>query len=742
MKRICAFFVMTTILATVSTKAQIVSYTTLDYSIRIPANGSLTNGSLNAATNTVLEFSGCYMVARGYSFQVTSKKIYRITATFSTTQRFNDYADVFVLENNDPLVGDWSDVSKDIFRSGSGVTQLTVSGVYIATNTRMVKLLIGSYDLVPLSYQIKIEEISVPGYTTLDYSAILSVDNTPVSGTLSEANNALIDPYGRYVTGKGYAFPTRAGKVYKITCIYRSVQPMSFSSGFWLLIGGTLHGNMNDLLEGSTGSYSYGTEQVVTYNYVASTRGNVRILLDDRSLENLSYSIQVQEISPISYTALNYPVLTFGSVTTGTLSEKANAILDPFSLYASGQGYSFAVQAGKTYTITCHYFAPQDLSYDTGFRLLTGNEFEGDWSDVIGSNKNSLLGTTCTVTDTYTAIDDGNMRILLVDLGFNDLMYAIEVKERIIETLPQLLGSTAHSITYSANMQFTANGVTSDLVKGNSGVYFRYNYDNYYAVAYKISLAAGNNIRIHSSKEGDSYLFIYKADGIEGYKYIARNDDGGEYGNKSDSYLNFTADTDGDYYIVLTDYDSHIAGRYFLSVWNTIEEPGNGYPADIVISQISPSSASITVSDKASVDRIRVALMSLVITGITSGNPVNVINNPYLWNIDPDRITATYKPVVAPNGYDFSAHLLPITVNIHRSSGINDAAADLTVIYAWNKNIIVRDAQVGSNLLITDMTGKIIISTVMKDSEVSIPVVDSGLYIVRVDAQTSKVICM
>jgi len=741
-----AALVLTTVSATAQTekrqrirsdaslRATGVSYTALDYSTLIPTNNSVVSGSLNTTNNIVL-LDGSDIVGCGYSFQATAGKTYQITATYNTTQIFNGYGRIYVLNSLTGYFG--NDVSKNFSSYGWGDNQLIVSGRYTATASKNVNLLIGSSDMVSLNYQIKIEELDATDYTVLDYSTILSVDNTPATGTLSEANNLIFTPYGDYATGKGYTFPTQAGKVYKVTCTYQAANSIWFASGFNLLTGGIFEGNSyNDIIHSNV-CYNNGSECTITDYFAPTNSGNIRLLLVDYMLENLSYTIKIEEFpAPVIYTELDYStaLLVGNAPTTGTLSESTDAVIDPSYNYTTGKGYSFAAQAGKSYIITCNYFTPENKYLDAKFMLLTGDEFIGKyWSDVISS---SMWGGG---TLTYTATKDENIRILVVgDYNLTDLMYSIEIKEFTFFTLPELLNTTTNAITYSNNMQFTDNGVTTTLVAGNYDPPFRSSYENFYAVAYKITLATGNNIKIHSSKENDSYLYVYKADGIGGYTLVNYNDDGG---GGSDSYLNITATGSGDYYIVVTDFFADSAGRYYLSVWNTATEPANSYPDKIAITAMTSSSQNITVNDNATEEEIRLALLSLVISGITDSDPVNLLNNPYVWKIASDGLSATYMPVEAPNGYVFDSNLQPATVTIQYSTGINDVQANLATIFSRDKNIVVCNAQTGSNLLVADITGRIVINTIINSSEMSIPVANNGMYIVRVGTQVAKVIC-
>ncbi|MCL2260172.1 MAG: fibro-slime domain-containing protein [Fibromonadales bacterium] len=111
-------------------------------------------------------------------------------------------------------------------------------------------------------------------------------------------------------------------------------------------------------------------------------------------------------------------------------------------------------------------------------------------------------------------------------------------------------------------LPFMKSGELVHLVKGESGI-FREDFENYYAVAYKITLNQEDFININSSRnnDGDSYLYVYTKNGNE-YAVFTEDDDGG--GN-----LNSRIEREfevGDYYIVVTDYDSNSHGSYTLNV--------------------------------------------------------------------------------------------------------------------------------------------------------------------------------
>lgn len=573
-------------------------------------------------------------------------------------------------------------------------------------------------------------------YTALNYSTLIPTNGTPVQGSFTTQNNMVIDMWGDTFTGIGYSFAVEAGKMYRITCRYEATQDIYFYTGFHILTGSTLEGNDNDVI-GGDGGYMYGSVLTVPCDFFASENATLRLLLADYELNNLSYTIKIEEIRIPSYTEINYPNLNLGATATSSLSNTDNQVFIDFEDETIiARGYTFAAEAGKTYSISLRYFTPDYTYIEGGFSLLTGGTLQGNMNDIIddGAYNYTYDGKELLITYNYTAATTGNIRLIFAAHCYYDLVYSLEVKEASssVITLPELLNNTTRTITYSANMQFNSTGYTTDLVAGDETYYFRYDDSYFYAVAYKITLPAGSNIQIHSAKENDSYLLIYKADGMGGYTFITSDDDGYDY-YSYDSYLNLMTPSAGDYYIVVTDYSSYTAGNYYLSVW-TQNEPDN------TITSIFANSSNINVNINATDEEIRAALMALTLGGTTGGGTVKLENNPFAWYIEGN--TATYMPSNAPLRYVFFDSVEPIVITINRTiSGLNNASADTTVIYAYDRNIVVRNANAGSKLVVVDLNGKIVASTIVKSDEIIIPVAQSGLYIVRTSTQTTKVVC-
>ncbi len=871
---------------------EIPSYAELDYSTVIPTDETPVTGSFTFADNSVaLPWKG--VTGTGYSFAVQAGKGYKITCSFDISQ--DDLLNAhLVLLTDGTLTGDIDD--DEIGHNGKYIygSQTTLTYSYGAFADGNIRLLLFDYDSHDVNYTITIEESNTVPYTALDYSTLIPTDNTPVTGSFTFANNSVTISWNNLtVTGTGYSFAVQAGKGYKITCNFDISQDDWLNAYLALLTGGTLTGNPDDEIDHNNKS-TYNSQTTLTYTYEALADGTIRLLLFEGYLNDVNYTITIEELNVVSYTALNYSTLipTDNTPVTGSFTKADNMVVDCWNGILTGKGCSFAAQAGKGYQITTSFFAPQAVQFNAGFDLLTGGVFQGNGNDYINGSGNSTHASEMTVTLDYVATADGTIRILLSDYELNDLVYTIQIKEYTLPvpliTLPELLGNTTNTITYTAGMQFTDCGTTTDLVIGdavnfgldwtanltfyataykitlaagdaiqisadkewdsylylyqadgtggyilidendwssyggnadsyldftatNAGDYyivvtdyhpntagryylsvwntadepansftlstvitlpelldnttkvityaagmqytdhgtttdlvagdasnfgFRRDGENFYAAAYKITLAAGDAIQISANKEWDSYLYLYLADGAGGYSLIDEND-WSDYGGNADSYLDFTVTDGGDYYIVVTDYSSNHSDRYYLNVWNTIDEPENDYAT--IISAINTGSNSITVAEAATEDDIRMELMKLIITGTTDSDPVTILSNPFLWNISGN--TATYLPISAPQGYAYDNNLQAISITINYLTGINDTQANPAIIYALGKNIVVKNAEAGTRLFVADMMGRMIIATTVKDNETTVPVNNTGIYVVRVGAQAAKVLC-
>lgn len=314
--------------------------------------------------------------------------------------------------------------------------------------------------------------------------------------------------------------------------------------------------------------------------------------------------------------------------------------------------------------------------------------------------------------------------------------YVITVENKIVNntiSLFDMLDQTEKTINYSENLSFTDYGIfgngTSFLVEGDDDL-FRWSDDNFYAVPYKISLKPGDVIELHHSSIEDAYLYIYQKTEY-GYELVDYNDDG--YGDEGDSYINFFAYEAADYYIVCTTYDDMSTGFYFLSVWNTGEEPDHKY---FYLTQLCADKTSIIVpKDAKEIDILR-ELANIEITGVFNDDyKISLPNSPFYWHIS----ASMHLAVFLPSDYYYYGEELVIAINFE--SGINKSETTPSILaYTNDKTIYVNNAPNNTIVKIFDIAGRMIKSGRTIDSTCEIKVEKSGIYIVQAGNKAIKVI--
>ena len=639
--------------------------------------------------------------------------------------------------------------------------------------------------LVAIVFLANLNTNAQPNLSEIDYDATLLQIGTN-SATLTRANNDLIiDVFDGPVLGKGFTLPTEVGKAYSINCSFTTTATEGDIDwvGVFLITNGDLeleeqwgqvdvYEIIDDYLFGNP--YSGG---VLTLTYNCQEGDFIRFAFfadcsecnHYQGLPSIIYTIVVEEIIPqYNYSKLNYPEIAVGEIVTGNWNGEDYVIIDPArtTALATGKGFTFSAEADKMYHISClQTTSEENFIFDTKLYLLQGDKplsgyLEDEWyippflGDPYLVAEGDLIvdafSSTASVDLIYTATQAGDLRLLFCDFTKSNLGYIIKITEINILTLPELLNQTTKTISYvDDNLAFTGRGTVADYVEGNTALGFKTNGENYYAVAYKMTLPAGNYVEIHSSKEGDSYLYVYKAGTAGTYTRIAENDNDNTngYSNASDSYIELNAIEAGDYYIVITDRYPDVAGRYYLTVWNTLTEPENSFLATTtVIASFSCDKDSVnvgkTIAEVTEAD-IREALGTLLFSGTTTlSETVTIVNNKNVWVIAENKLSATYT-ATAPDGCEFDAGVnTTVTVKIGYSPNVSikETRLNQATIYAYNKDIIVRNAEIGSNLSVVDITGRIVVNTVATGSEIHIPVMTTGMYIVRVGAQVAKVI--
>ena len=425
-------------------------------------------------------------------------------------------------------------------------------------------------------------------YTEVDYSKQL-IPGVSDSGYLNKEENSFY--MSGVAIGTGYTLFVEAGKSYLFTITISDPhgQQALLGASAILFTGGELHGDENDyngdkiMAIGGVVNWGHTSEQTITEAYIPDVSESIRILVYDWKADEVNYSIQVDEITNIlQCTDVDYSEsLKLNTPRFGTMSQQSNFIKCLSDGGKFGIGYSFYAEEGKTYKLTFDVYVPATEYYRVSINLFDENfsYLESGYDD--GST------TQLAAIAFYTADTSGDVNALLGADFSTDMIYSVVLEESISEnplryTFEQLLNNPKAEITYSNSLSYTDNGnfdSTSSQVWGKKGVFFTSN-QLYYADAYKIKMSAEDRLSIHYKHISDSHLYIYNVDGISEVE---------EQAGIGSVFIDFTAPQDGDYYIVATTNGGNVGslGPYYLSLWNTDQEPDNNYDASFGVATYS-----------------------------------------------------------------------------------------------------------------------------------------------------------
>jgi hypothetical protein len=613
------------------------SYIALDYEARNIPLGDTAKGTLSPYVSYVLQGNLDTIQASEYSFQAEIGKEYLITAQFELegepVEMLWGY-EILILKDgrlSGEIMNDRITAARHDYHAGDKTLTIVVEYTPLYSGTVRFALvdLLGS----GADYFITVEETDAPIlYVGLDYVGnAIPVNGEAVTGTLTDFFRT---DHTWVANGDGFSFEAEKGATYRITSKLRI--PQKGQMEYNLIVLCEQLGGESLWWDNENGGYAYAYNDsllTLTFTHEARYSGMTRlVLIDVMGYQTTDYEITVEKLAtPVSYTKIPYPALTLGTPEVGLLDAKARLIINPYNDRVTGRGYSFEVEKGKTYDISVQFIASEASSnWWAGFFLLngngalTGNPHDDFISERWGGPWN--YGTSITLTQSYTAGETGAIRLLLGEDTWINLSAIVTVTESATITLQQLLDRTTKTIDYAANLLFTDRGVMTDLVHGNRSINFGETGYSYYTVAYKITLEAGQTIQIYSSKEGNSYLTIYKADGAGGYTYVAHNDDGG---TGYDSYLRLTITSPGDYYMVITDYHPNVMDRYYLSVWNSgdTSRPYNHFGTAPVITTASLPAGMVGIPYTAEIDAISDSPVTWNYTGIPDGLEVDEYYN-------------------------------------------------------------------------------------------------------------------
>ncbi|MCL2074705.1 MAG: pre-peptidase C-terminal domain-containing protein, partial [Marinilabiliaceae bacterium] len=317
--------------------------------------------------------------------------------------------------------------------------------------------------------------------------------------------------------------------------------------------------------------------------YTVLTPGTYYLFVHDANFyeyydEYLECLIRVNEFESVDYTDLDYlPTLSETNPSMVNIVNHTNPLIAIYFdfwdeyLYYRGFGFSAEVEAGKNYQFTCNAVTPEtyiEQAYIVVFlrETLTGNiEYdiihEGyGWDESVSNLTFNVL---------YVSSTTEIVKILFLPYEcHSEITVNISMQEIDINpiTIYDLLNEPMTSIIYSEDMDFTDSGTfdieTSYLVVGEDYL-FRWDDDYFFAVPYKISLSQGDRIDIYFSHQMDAYLYLYRKDQNGDVVWVDENDD---WADELDSFIRFTANIAGDYYIVGTTFDSMVSGNYSINV--------------------------------------------------------------------------------------------------------------------------------------------------------------------------------
>lgn len=446
----------------------------------------------------------------------------------------------------------------------------------------------------------------------------------------------------------------------------------------------------------------------------------------------------------IEYSAVDYSTTVAVGATTSGITDRllVPSVSQGMSSY-NVKGYSVALEQGKTYEIKMNGYPSMfnpEVGISTILRVYTGGTFANNNSDLLASGYGYSRGVSVSQTLVFTPTQTATYRLLMGNTSYSvQRNYTLTITEssRVAASATSVslanMLNAAPALTYAAdllNVQTEMFGFEPTvLVDGQSG--FRNAGEKYYTSAYKMVLTAGNNLIVDNISEADAYLYVFKWNGTD-YEPNSSNDDGG-IGH--DSYISFTAPTDGTYYFVATTYNHLERGEFTFQIRaNTgINE----------ITALVPSETSVSFATTATDAAIKQQLASLTVAAkLTSGMQVGeLVNSPILWVINSNRTSATAVFPVSIAGCTFATGVGSVTVELKTigASATNDNLSAKVMVYANGKTIYVANAKAGDRVLINDMMGRAIVDTQLSGDADAFPVPTQGIYLVNVNGAISKV---
>jgi len=612
----------------------------------------------------------------------------------------------------------------------------------------------------------------VISFRDVNYSQKIEADVPAAGVILSDAGN--VGDAGMVAPAVGYSFAAEAGKHYQFTYAVYAPQLLQLRSAISLLSGtiGSSTASYYDVCVDYNYGYNDGTKVDLNLYYSSFKTEDLNILLQANGNDELVYSFTVSEMSADA-NALTLSQLLDATTTTipysstlsytdlGVLgSTETSLVMGLRAEYESYYAKAYKISLAQGNTIRIHESSSADAYLYLYKKVAEDYILVDSNDDYDANNLDSYIRFTA-----ETEADAGDYYIVASSLrnsfeGGVGLFYltvwntADDSTPSLGLTLPQLLDATTTTISYSNNLSYTDNGVFSEsgasLVTDDGSIYFRGIGGAYYTKAYKITLAQHDVIKIHHSLfAGDAFLFIYKKDG-NGYVCVDYDDDG--YGGGLDSYIEYSAESDGDYYIVICPINSQQTGAYYLTVWNTASEPANSYigllQSIASLQSIACPVRSLSILPNTTDAEIRVKLLELKLTGTVAvdGKQIDLPleNHPYAWTIAANGQSATYTPT-ENNQYTIDNNV-SYTVTLNRPGVVPplpidiDTATSEVKVYAYEGTIYVIDAGIGNSVSISNAMGQLQYKGRIDSEYQQFLIANPGIYIVHVGNQVFKVI--
>ncbi|MDD6357156.1 MAG: DUF6383 domain-containing protein [Bacteroidales bacterium] len=594
------------------------------------------------------------------------------------------------------------------------------------------------------------DPVQLKSYTEIDYSAELK-QGKKLYGMLGDGEGELLDPAsldGAPFTpyAKGYTIEVEQGKFYSLhfenysNNYYDYRMRVDYNRMFaYVLTGDDLSGDFfyTDMLVSD--------EDILNDGFVAPVSGKVRLLLMlPQEAKSVVYTMELESEEEPSFKEIWLPYCNEGVSFESTLSFKKNCVhhdeYETWSNMEACRGYKFSMKQAGNITITAERDDWSPYVYLYGDEAMTDLITEGFESVTAGILDNKYYYLVLSDDAYYRKGTDYYCSLQIKVEGREEPSQCAEPdpKPAVVCDAISLeeLFDNATTVTYTSDLIYADAGTLSCseafLVEGLSDG------DGYYEKfcrAYKVSLKANDKLYIYNHTSNDAYLYLYALEEGDPTQ-VEYNDDGGYYvtGISSDSYIEFTAETAGDYYIVPTTYSISSVEDFFVVI-----SAVNPEELDLEITALNASAKSIYVEDVNNKGEILVKLSELKIKGTVLGANLLLDNSVDSWLLSADRTTATF--ILNDEMYAFAEDLEPIVITIVPGSGIYDAEDDANLsVYAANGVINILGTQGGEDVAVYNVMGSKIAAVKATAEITTVNIPCAGVYVVRVGNKSFKVI--